>query len=100
MALGSLPGDPLANVCRAVFEACAICFAVCEEGHRVALDELHLTEIERQRTTPFLALDDPSKLAEIFPFDAATQHEAYALALLGPLNPQHPKDQPHEEQRP
>src|SRR2546428_8608642 len=89
LAVRSLSGDPLADVCRAVFQRCASRFALCEEGHRVAIDQLDLAEIERQRAPSFLALDEASELREILRFDAATQHETYTLSLLRPLNPQH-----------
>ena len=57
VAFCSLSGDPLADVCRAVFQRCASGLALCKEGHRVAIDELDLAEIERQPVPSFLALD-------------------------------------------
>jgi len=48
---------PLADVYRAVFQRCASGLALCKEGHRVAIDELDLAEIERQPAPSFLALD-------------------------------------------
>src|SRR5262249_34430467 len=89
VAFRSLSGDPLADVCTAVFQRCASRFALCEEAHPVAIDELGLPQVEREHTLSILALDQPSQLREMLGFDAPTQHETYALAVLGPLNSQH-----------
>jgi len=89
LAFCSLSGDPLADVCRAVFQRCASRFVLCEEAHRVAIGELDLPQVEREHSLSILALDQPSQLREMLGFDAPTQHETYALAVLGPLNSQH-----------
>src|SRR5262249_40577389 len=79
----------LADVCRAVFQRCASRFALCEEAHRIAIDELDLPQVEPEHALSILALDQTSQLREMLGFNAPTQHETYAVPVLEPLNSQH-----------
>src|SRR5262249_55873180 len=85
----SLSRDPLADIYGASLQRRARRFALCEEAHRIVVDELDLAEVEDDGTLSFFGVEQASDLREVLRFDAPAQHEPYAVILHRPLDPQH-----------
>jgi len=61
----SFSGDPVADVCTAVFQRRASCLALREERNRVAIDERDLPQIERDRTLSITRERDSSGIRDL-----------------------------------
>src|SRR5712671_5653904 len=72
-----LPGDPLANVCRAILQADARPFTASEEVDGLAVDQPHVLEVERDELGRSVLVDQSLQLGKVFAFDATAEHNRH-----------------------
>ena len=76
-----LPGDPLANVCRAVLQSDARPFTAGEEADGLAVDQPYVLEVERDQLVRSVLVEQPLQLGEVFAFDATAEHDPHVAGV-------------------
>ena len=84
------PRDPLAKIEGAVPKPDAVPSRASEELDGLAVDELHLPEVERDRAAALSVLiDQPPQFFDVLTLDAAAEGEPHFTGFDGPLDLEH-----------
>ena len=79
--LALLPGDPLANVRRAVLQSDAGPFTASEEADGLAVDQPYVLEVERDQLVRSALVDQALQLGKVLTFDATAEHNPHVAVV-------------------